>query len=114
MVKIVGSPFYSHAFQATMQFSFGRVRLSIAFFDEWVYVVVPDDRELRLKIAKEQTELMEFLVRIRPETTKMLFIPTYGDQGAGTDGQEIKKVEQDKAGPATQSPSPYQLPFGSR
>jgi len=120
MVAITGSPFYTHSFQAEFRFSFGTVRLSVAFFNEWAYIVLPDNKETLWKIVKEESELFDYLKTLRKDTEKFQFIIRFGDSADCGDGHTI--IRPDLAthervivdGPVTESPTPYSLPFGAR
>ena len=120
MVVIEGETVYTHSFQAGFRFSFGIVRLSVAFFHEFAYIVVPDDKQVLWKIVKEEKELFAYLRTLHQGAEKFQFVIRYGNSAGDVKGQTImrpdlathERVHVD--GPVTMSPTSYNLPFGAR
>lgn len=80
MIKIVGDCQYQHSFISKFEFEFGTVELSVAFFGEVVYVVLPDNMNMLWNIVAIEKDLLAFLKRLKGGITKLQFVLRFGTQ----------------------------------
>lgn len=80
MICIDGNVAYEHSFTTAFQFAFGKVELSVAFFDSVVYVVLPEDKTMFWKVVAVDKELLSFLQTLKSGINKLQFIIRFGTE----------------------------------
>jgi hypothetical protein len=114
---------FDHAVTGKFSFSFGEVELSVVFWEDTAHVLLPNDKTTLWSVVKEEKELLQFLKTLTTlKITQLQFVIRFKQSDLTREGRMVGKTGLDfdnattvvVSQPATCTPTPYALPFGSR